>query len=532
MGGYVVRPSRLSGSSRVSRSLAWPADNGVTYDDDLLSIVGDVPGVMCIRAKQSVASGAILAAIPKEACITRCTTQISGILHDEGFSGGLGLVIAVWYEKGIGSRSKWAGYFASMNEREYLPVFWSAAELVSLQGTEVSDVASDVQDIVDDYEDHVVPLMRKYGEVFQSVSEGGRGLAAFKNAASLVASRAFAVDAEHGDGMVPLADLFNHKVSVVQLNEEWGINGADDDDDDGDDDGDGDDNDNDDDRAKGLVEEKGRVNGDHDSSPPSPSKKKPRTAAYPAVQEDCPELCGMTLANGLDLRLQIAIIDDDEAESLQIVAASDVERGNEVFNCYGELSNDVLLKKYGFCVPENPFSYVTLDKRLVVEYLWDCNVGKSVDRKHPMRFLYDRIADQTSLLDEGDEPFMIHSNGHVNVALFAFLRMVIDGASVAEIEHESELERDILDNPRIVEAMTEGMPVVVDDALRSSGGSCGDGQRWAEKCREALRRACMARSKALVRDGKDKLSCGGPEVAQCLRSSEEKLIRCLETRLK
>ena len=467
---------------------------------------------MCIRARQPVTSGAGLAMIPKDACITRCTTQIWEILQDEGFSGGLGLVIAVWYERGVGSRSKWAGYFESMNDREHLPVFWSVDELVALEGTEVGDIAADVQDIVDDYEDHVVPLMRKYEEVFRNMSEDGRGLEAFKSAASLVASRAFAVDAEHGDGMVPLADAFNHKVAVVQLNEEWGINGAEDDTDDG-----GEDDEHD----------------DHESLPPSPSPKRPRTAAYPAVQEDCLELCGMRHANGLDLRLQIAIIDDEEGGCLQIVAAGDVERGNEVFNCYGELSNDVLLKKYGFCVPENPWAHVTLDKRLVVECLWDCAGGKPVNRRHPLRSLHDKIVDQTSLLDEDDEPFMVHSNGHVNVALFAFLRMVIEGASQAGTEREAGRETDglkegdILDNPQIVEAMNDGTPVAVDEALRPSG----DDPRWSDKCREALRRACAARSKVLERDGGDDSSRGGPDAAQCLRSSELRLIRCLETKL-
>jgi hypothetical protein len=67
----------------------------------------------------------------------------------------------------------------------------------------------------------------------------------------------------------------------------------------------------------------------------------------PSAGAEAPELCGMKEANGLDLRLQIAIIDDEEDDCLQIVAASDVAAGKEVWNTYGELSNDVLLKKYG-----------------------------------------------------------------------------------------------------------------------------------------------------------------------------------------
>ena len=95
-------------------------DHGITFNEELLSIEGDAPGTMSVRAKRLIASGALLATIPKAACITRSTTGIAEILASEGFSGGLGLVIAVWYEKGIGERSTWAGYFASMNEREYV----------------------------------------------------------------------------------------------------------------------------------------------------------------------------------------------------------------------------------------------------------------------------------------------------------------------------------------------------------------------------------------------------------------------------
>jgi len=272
-------------------------------------------------------------------------------------------------------------------------------------------------------------------------------------------------------------------------------------------------------------------NGDEGLLPPGPSPKRPRTVAYPDVQEDCPELCGMTRANDLDLRLQIAIIDDEEGDCLQIVAASDVEQGNEVFNCYGELSNDILLKKYGFCVPENPFSYVTLDKRVVVEHVWECVGGKAVDRNHPLRSVYDLIVDQTSLLDEDDEPFMVLSNGHVNVALFAFLRMVIDGAPEAGVELASrpEAERDILDNPRIAEAMADGTPVAVDEALLPGRDSGGDGKRWSGRCREALMRACAARSEGLMRAERDMSSRGAPEAARCLRQSETTLVQqCLE----
>ena len=213
---------------------------------------------------------------------------------------------------------------------------------------------------------------------------------------------------------------------------------------------------------------------------------------------------------------------------------------HKVYNCYGELSNDVLLKKYGFCPLENPFSYVTLDKAMVVDFLWDCK-GGSVSQKHPLRDLYDRILDQTSLLDEDEEPFMIHPNGHVNVALFALLRMIIDGSSTAPDDDQNNGASDLLDNPWIVGAMTKGVAVPVADALvpkRLKGRT----SRWVEKCRTALRLACERRLEALTRDingrgcrsgravgdGQDDRDDGGDradlEGARCLLASEQSIL--------
>ena len=46
----------------------------------------------------------------------------------------------------------------------------------------------------------------------------------------------------------------------------------------------------------------------------------------------------------------------------QIVAAQPLTGGQEIFNCYGELSNTELLLKYGFALSGNPFSAVELEK--------------------------------------------------------------------------------------------------------------------------------------------------------------------------
>lgn len=51
---------------------------------------------------------------------------------------------------------------------------------------------------------------------------------------------------------------------------------------------------------------------------------------------------------------------------LQIVAVCPLAEGEEVFNTFGELTNAELVSKYGFALPENPFTAVTLDKQCVM----------------------------------------------------------------------------------------------------------------------------------------------------------------------
>jgi len=133
------------------------------------------------------------------------------------------------------------GYFQALPQREYLPLFWTDEELELLQGTELdgtiledrSAVAAALlccggplpeqaaasqciicsersasgcatqfhwvlrcrQDVVDDYETHVLPFLEHNRA---ALGRCDLSLARFQAAASWVASRAFYVDEHHG----------------------------------------------------------------------------------------------------------------------------------------------------------------------------------------------------------------------------------------------------------------------------------------------------------------------------------------------
>lgn len=179
----------------------------------------------------------------------------------------------------------------------------------------------------------MAPLVTLYPDRF---TPEAMTLEAFSAAASLVASRAFGVDPVHGDGMVPLADIFNHKVSVVDLAPGYAVHGHDSSsDDEGDSEG-----------AEGSQEEgdsdgepsadgesdssSGSEGGDGDSLHGGEEHEQHRNggSGFGSVMragDEPPSLYGITSANGLHLGLHIAIVDCDD--HLQIVAASAVPQG-------------------------------------------------------------------------------------------------------------------------------------------------------------------------------------------------------------
>lgn len=461
---------------------------------------------LAIRALKDVKEGQDLCTIPKSACISVRTSSIADVLERERLGGGLGLTVALLHEMSLGTESKWCEYIESMPRREYLPVFWTEAELQSLQGTELEDCAAmDREAMKEDFEVNVAPMPSKYPTRLRS---SYFTLDNFMRAASLVASRAFGIDEHHGEAMVPLADIFNHKCSVVELSDDYAVvQGRDriDDDEDRDDE-------ECDDGDEGLGNSDSDANEmsmpwtgsdspspsrrDHDlvglstelkelsprSAPSAENKdgddeddegeedsntKRDRTAAIMNRGKEI-SLHGMTAANGLHLRLEIAIIDRDAC--LGIVAASDVSSGQEIHNTYGELGTGDLVKKYGFGLQENPFTSVQLDKDTLlqacrternVQKLKTCSDdgessddatvasqhqkrrrletssqrsnrgGKDLDWKDawPTDARDKQILEETEWLDETEEPFEVYPNGYCSAALAATLRVLCsDGA--------------------------------------------------------------------------------------------------------
>jgi len=443
---------------------SWMESVGIVWNGDKIEFVGDGPGSLRILSLDDIQAGQLLATIPKDACITVHNTEISDILAEEELGGGLGLVIAVWFEKQVGRKSKWAGYFASCPESEYLPVFWTEDQLRLLSGTEIENMAiQDRMDIAEDYDTHVKPLLQKYPEALGSMKD--TSLSSFTQAASLVASRAFAVDEDHGDGMVPLADVFNHKASVVQLSEDYGIHGASSSSG-SEDNGIASDDVSDGNQAIKITEK--QLNLDSEAGADAQS--------LPVILDQTEvEFCGLSEANGITLKLHIAIIDDDVNDSLQIIASSPVKKNCEIYNTYGELGNAELVKKYGFCLAENPFTKVSLckDKHLLEQIeRWFNDTQKRENKKPKLEAtvsntrrkldsIIDSIKDQTELLNNnGEEPFYLYPQGHINISLYVFIFLIIYGARNDSLSVDEALKEDFIEV-----ALQKTTPIQLEKAI-------------------------------------------------------------------
>ncbi|KAH9329024.1 hypothetical protein KI387_001132, partial [Taxus chinensis] len=199
-------------------------------------------------------------------------------------------------------------------------------------------VKEDIQFLQEDWESSIAPL------VTSDPSEFPREWFSVEHyfaAKTLVGSRAFEVDDYHGFGMVPLADLFNHKTAAEDVH---------------------------------FTLESNTDGSDIDSTETS------------LVDEDCSDSLNeisdsvsskdddASLSSGLNRsdinHIKGTLYSSSSAsnnEVLEMILVKEVKAENEIFNTYGTLSNAALLHRYGFTEADNPFDIINIDFDLVID---------------------------------------------------------------------------------------------------------------------------------------------------------------------
>ncbi|KAL4183984.1 hypothetical protein AMTRI_Chr11g101080 [Amborella trichopoda] len=337
----------------------WMKSHGVEYSDALLFTDG-VEGIG-VKTLCDLSVGDLIVTIPKSACLTIKTSMAQNFIEDAGIGDSLGLAVALMFELSIGQESNWYGYLQLLPKKEPVPLVWNLEEVDTLLvGTELHKaVKYDKSLLYEDWKECIVPLVAAKQ---LNRNENYFGVEQYFAAKTLIASRAFEIDEYHGSGMVPLADLFNHKtgaedVHLTSMSANSGSedddvrdNGGNDDDDRGSNDGGFDDD------AKLSIEEL-VVDSFGDTFENSGIQKNHKTMATASDENHL---------NGHILESYSSAGDDPDA--LGMILIKNVKAGNEVFNTYGTLGNAALLHRYGFTEPENPFDIVNIDLNLVMKW--------------------------------------------------------------------------------------------------------------------------------------------------------------------
>ena len=337
----------------------WLEQRGVYLDASAVSIAPSLTcGGLGVVAVAPIAIHSVICRIPKT-CILSCensAVDLSDLLQcDNGVvDENTRLATCVMLERACGPRSFFHGYIQSMLPAPRQPMFWTHSALALLEGTELESSAdTDLQELERTWEEISAFVKKEAARLGADDNQVNRK--AFAEALSLVQSRQFFVDEEHGSSLVPLADIFNHKTARIQLaknvhvereHSEGGMS-------------DGDDDDDDDETQVGHI-----VDDDEQFSARGSSVRLTRKSA----------------SEGLDM----AVFQDDE--NLAIVTQRPFDAGEEIYNCYGECSNATLLHDYAFLSENNPFDIVNLDGELLVEVAADVH-GERVARRAARKYL-------------------------------------------------------------------------------------------------------------------------------------------------
>ncbi|KAL1341888.1 hypothetical protein HN51_028436 [Arachis hypogaea] len=397
----------------------WMSSNGFEWSNALEFVDTPEEGIS-VRALCQLKEGDIVAKMPKEACLTVRTSGARQIIEDAGLGGYLGLAVAIMYERSLGEESPWAGYLQVLPKQECVPLVWTLNEVDELlHGTELHQtVQEDKALICEDWKENIFPLL---DSAPSRLNPTFFGIEQYFAAKSLISSRGFEIDDFHGFGMVPLADLFNHKTGAEDVHFTASSNSVADDDVD-------DDNSNND---EGIADEEALA---EKSSTDTTDLDAAHVENGNASDTDCLSDTG-----------------DDDPSMLEMIVVKDVSSGAEVFNTYGLMGNAALLHRYGFTEQDNPYDIVNIDLEMVIQW---CSSLFS-DRHSRSRVSLWRRLGYSACGDQNSEYFEISFEGEPQTELMVLLYVMLlpDNAyhmldlslSVARSGHESS-DANLLDD--------------------------------------------------------------------------------------
>ncbi|CAH9116824.1 unnamed protein product [Cuscuta epithymum] len=283
-----------------------------------------------VRAVSDLHDGDVVAKIPKESCLTIKTCGARQMIEEAELDGYLGLAVALMYERSLGPLSSWYGYLQLLPHSEPIPLLWPLSDINSLlAGTELHKIIIEDKILIhEDWKECIQPLL---ANSTLGLNPEHFGIEEYFAAKSLIASRSFQIDDYHGFGMVPLADLFNHKTGDEDVHFT---------------------------SISTYSDSDGDVNGKN-----SNIEYQHNSNHEPANQNLYSEVDSLGESD-----LDSSSIQGDDPSALEMIMVKNVKAGEEVFNTYGSLGSAALLHRYGFTEPDNPYDILNIDFELVLQW--------------------------------------------------------------------------------------------------------------------------------------------------------------------
>ncbi|KAJ6364885.1 hypothetical protein OIU76_029792 [Salix suchowensis] len=357
-------------SRRLRAFKRWMISQGIEWSNDTLQFIDTPEEGISVKALWDLKEGDLIAKIPKTACLTIKTSGAQDLIESTGLDGYLGLSVALMYEKSLGGDSPWAGYLQVLPDCECLPLVWSLDEVeLLLRGTELHKIVKEDKALIyEDWKESILPLL---DSLPSNIDPKNFSVEQYFAVKSLIASRSFEIDDYHGFGMVPLADLFNHKTGAEDVH---------------------------------FTTTSSHSESDDDSD-----------------NCDAIDLDANIGNNEPSSELECSSVTGDDPSVLEMIMVKDVKAGVEVFNTYGLLGNAALLHRYGFTEPDNSFGIVNIDLELVQE--WSSLFFSS--RFSRARLSLWRRLEYGGCDSQNAEYFEISSNGEPQIELLILLYIIL-----------------------------------------------------------------------------------------------------------
>ncbi|KAI0032909.1 SET domain-containing protein [Vararia minispora EC-137] len=371
--------------------VSWFESHGGSFDESALQFVPIEGFGRGALALSDLPEGHVLFTLPRELTLSTRTSTLPARIGQEAWRerglhiGWTGLILCMMWEEARGPASKWSVYLESLPRVFNTPMFWSPEEIEELNGTSVVDkIGKEGADI--DYVEKVLPTIKSRPDLFSAESMPHFTLQNYHIMGSRILSRSFHVEQWDGADIAGLV-----QAEPADMRESMEIDSRAD--------------------ASSAAQEESSILID-DNVDGSDDEEDPADVAMVPMADVLNARYGSENAKLFY-----------EQRDLRMCTTKPVEKGQQIWNTYGDPPNSDLLRRYGHVdlVPlsngrfGNPANIVEVRADLVVAAVATLCPAQAASE--------DRV--DWWLEEGGDDVFIFETTSKVPDELVSFARLLL-----------------------------------------------------------------------------------------------------------